>query len=82
MDTKTYKQVRLEAITKLINRRFTLYSPLKETLDTGGHFCYKNNEMTIYDCLFYLNILTCLDEKFSICKYYMRKGYNLKGNNI
>ncbi len=82
MDTRTDKEVRLEAIIKLIKTRFTLYSDLKECLDSEGHLCYKNKEMTVYDCLFYLNILTCLDQKFSICKHYMRKGYNLKGNNI
>ncbi len=75
------REMRYKAITKLIKTRFTLYSPLEVTLDDEGHLCYENKELTVHDCLFYLNIATCLNQKFSICNRYMRKGYNLSGAN-
>ena len=55
----TITDVRLEAITKLVEKYFTLYSPLQKT--TGYYNRYFNNELIIFDCLFYLNVFTLLN---------------------
>lgn len=51
---------RLNAIEKLVEKYFTLYSPLQEKL-INGHLCYGNKELTIYDNLFNIRIITPLN---------------------
>lgn len=48
--------IRLQAISELVEKYFTLYSPLK--FKEGYYF---NKELKIYDNLFYLKIITVLN---------------------
>lgn len=66
---------RAEAITKCLNKYFTT-PELNESLDVRGHFCYKNKDITVYDCLFtvrfikdgYLQECSNVNEPRILCK--------------
>lgn len=68
---------RINRIENLVSEHFPLSTQLKEGVDTEGYHCYKNKEITVYDCLFYLNILTSSGDKFSVhTSSELKNGYN------
>lgn len=59
------KNRRIKAIKKLASKHFHVISEFKEGLDKDGNFCYKSDSLTIWDCLFYINILDNQNIKYS-----------------
>ena len=68
---------RKEAIEKLVSKHFTLYSPL-EMIDGA----YKNKELSIYDCLFYLRIITSLGDVFDLDNVQGLRNIGLKSSEL